>query len=146
MCVLLAAAIGRTCFLVPRKKSDALCPDVTVLQNVVKRVVALPLVRATCTAVSGVYNSAKDKHPLLGSACRLAEHCVCSVTSCALDHAQPLLEHLHPQCESESLPQSPPWPVVCLYHPQNQVSLSGLFTVLPHPSLLKNFLSQGFAL
>ncbi|XP_034354359.1 perilipin-5 [Arvicanthis niloticus] len=65
--------------------------------NVVKRVVALPLVRATCTAVSGAYNSAKDRHPLLGSACRLAEHCVCSVTSCALDHAQPLLEHLHPQ-------------------------------------------------
>ncbi|XP_035301742.1 perilipin-5 [Cricetulus griseus] len=66
-------------------------------QNVVKRVVALPLVRATCTAVSSAYNAAKDKHPLLGSACRLAEHCVCSVTTCALDHAQPLLEHLQPQ-------------------------------------------------
>lgn len=65
--------------------------------NVVKRVVALPLVRTTCTAVSGAYNSAKDRHPLLGSACRLAEHCVCSVTTCALDHAQPLLEHLQPQ-------------------------------------------------
>ncbi|XP_052048679.1 perilipin-5 [Apodemus sylvaticus] len=66
-------------------------------QNVVKRVVALPLVKATCTAVSSAYNSAKDRHPLLGSACRLAEHCVCSVTTCALDHAQPLLEHLQPQ-------------------------------------------------
>lgn len=68
-----------------------------------KRVVALPLVRATCTAVSGAYNSAKDRHPLLGSACRFAEHCVCSVATCALDHAQPLLEHLQPKCESESL-------------------------------------------
>ncbi|XP_006982301.2 perilipin-5 [Peromyscus maniculatus bairdii] len=66
-------------------------------QSVVKRVVALPLVRATCTAVSGAYNAAKDKHPLLGSACRLAENCVCSVTTRALDHAQPLLEHLQPQ-------------------------------------------------
>ncbi|NP_001070816.1 perilipin-5 [Mus musculus] len=66
-------------------------------QNVVNRVVALPLVKATCTAVSSAYNSAKDRHPLLGSACRLAEHCVCSVTTCALDHAQPLLEHLQPQ-------------------------------------------------
>lgn len=65
--------------------------------NVVKRVVALPLVRATCTAVSGAYNSAKDRHPLLGSACRFAEHCVCSVATCALDHAQPLLEHLQPK-------------------------------------------------
>lgn len=69
--------------------------------------VALPLVRATCTAVSGAYNAAKDKHPLLGSACRLAENCVCSVTTRALDHAQPLLEHLQPQCESES-PESLP--------------------------------------
>ncbi|XP_008835201.1 perilipin-5 isoform X2 [Nannospalax galili] len=66
-------------------------------QNVVQRMAALPLVRATCTAVSGAYHAAKDKHPLLGSACRLAEHCVCSVTSCALDHAQPLLDHLQPQ-------------------------------------------------
>ncbi|XP_016053463.1 PREDICTED: perilipin-5 [Miniopterus natalensis] len=66
-------------------------------QNVVHRVVALPLVRATCTAVSDAYSAAKDKHPLLGSACRLAEHCVCSLTTSALDHAQPLLSHLQPQ-------------------------------------------------
>ncbi|XP_013360645.1 PREDICTED: perilipin-5 [Chinchilla lanigera] len=66
-------------------------------QNVVQRVVALPLVRATCASVSNAYNATKDRHPLLGSACRLAEHCVCSLTTCALDHAQPLLEHLQPQ-------------------------------------------------
>ncbi|KAM7142900.1 perilipin-5 isoform 1-T3 [Molossus nigricans] len=66
-------------------------------QNVVHRVVALPLVRATCTAVSGAYSAAKDRHPLLGSACRLAEHCVGSLTTSALDHAQPLLSHLQPQ-------------------------------------------------
>ncbi|KAM6167920.1 perilipin-5 [Erethizon dorsatum] len=66
-------------------------------QNVVQRVVALPLVRATCASVSNAYNTTKDRHPLLGSACRLAEHCVCSLTTCALDHAQPLLDHLQPQ-------------------------------------------------
>ncbi|XP_006896447.1 PREDICTED: perilipin-5 [Elephantulus edwardii] len=66
-------------------------------QNVVQRVVALPLVRTTCTAVSGVYGAAKDKHPLLGAACRLAENCVCGLATCALDHAQPLLHHLQPQ-------------------------------------------------
>ncbi|XP_007949244.1 perilipin-5 [Orycteropus afer afer] len=66
-------------------------------QNVVQRVVALPLVKATCTAVSDAYSAAKDRHPLLGSACRLAEHCVCGLTSRALDHAQPLLDHLQPQ-------------------------------------------------
>uniref|UniRef100_A0A671FWB5 Perilipin n=1 Tax=Rhinolophus ferrumequinum TaxID=59479 RepID=A0A671FWB5_RHIFE len=66
-------------------------------QNVVQRVVALPLVRTTCTAVSDAYSAAKDRHPLLGSACRLAEHCVCSITTSALDHAQPLLSHLQPQ-------------------------------------------------
>ncbi|KAM9105781.1 perilipin-5 isoform 1-T2 [Megaptera novaeangliae] len=66
-------------------------------QNVVQRVAALPLVRATCTAVSDAYSAAKDRHPLLGSACRLAEHCVCGLTTRALDHAQPLLSHLQPQ-------------------------------------------------
>ncbi|KAM5237844.1 perilipin-5 [Ctenodactylus gundi] len=66
-------------------------------QNVVQRVVALPLVRATYTAVSGAYSAMKDRHPLLGSACRLAEHCVCGLTTCALDHAQPLLDHVQPQ-------------------------------------------------
>lgn len=69
-----------------------------------QRVAALPLVRTTCTAVSDAYSAAKDRHPLLGSACRLAEHCVCGLTTRALDHAQPLLSHLQPQCES-------PWPV-----------------------------------
>ncbi|XP_032321775.1 perilipin-5 isoform X2 [Camelus ferus] len=66
-------------------------------QNVLQRVAALPLVRATCTAVSDAYSATKDKHPLLGSACRLAERCVCSLTTHALDHAQPLLSHLQPQ-------------------------------------------------
>ncbi|XP_017702742.1 PREDICTED: perilipin-5 isoform X1 [Rhinopithecus bieti] len=69
-------------------------------QNVVQRVAALPLVRATCTAVCDAYSAAKDRHPLLGSACRLAENCVCGLTTCALDHAQPLLEHLQPQLAS----------------------------------------------
>ncbi|XP_047388521.1 perilipin-5 [Sciurus carolinensis] len=66
-------------------------------QSVVQRVVALPLVRTTCTAVSDVYSAAKDRHPLLGSACSLAERCVCGLTSRALDHAQPLLHRLQPQ-------------------------------------------------
>lgn len=59
--------------------------------------VALPLVRATCTAVFDAYSAAKDRYPLLGSACRLAEHCVCGLTTRALDHAQPLLSRLQPQ-------------------------------------------------
>uniref|UniRef100_A0A8C5LD73 Perilipin n=1 Tax=Jaculus jaculus TaxID=51337 RepID=A0A8C5LD73_JACJA len=62
-------------------------------QNVVQRVAALPLVKATCSAVSDVYSVAKDRHPLLGSACRLAERCVCDLSI----RAQPLLQHLQPQ-------------------------------------------------
>lgn len=107
----------------------------------VKRVVALPLVRATCTAVSGAYNAAKDKHPLLGSACRLAEHCVCSVTTRALDHAQPLLEHLQPQCESEE--SCPPVPtLISLYQPRTR-SLH-IHHLSPPPFFI--FLTQSFAL
>ncbi|XP_037679868.1 perilipin-5 [Choloepus didactylus] len=66
-------------------------------ENVVQRVAALPVVRSTCTAVRDAYSSAKDRHPLLGSACRLAEYCVCGLTTCALGRARPLLEHLQPQ-------------------------------------------------
>lgn len=65
-----------------------------------QRVASLPLVRA----VSHAYSAAKDWHPLLGSACRLAEHCVCGLTTCALHHAQPLLDHLQPQRESPRRP------------------------------------------
>ncbi|XP_004619477.1 perilipin-5 [Sorex araneus] len=66
-------------------------------QNAVQRVAALPLVRSTCSAVSGAYSAAKDRYPLLGSACRLAEHCASDLTARALDHAQPLLSHLQPR-------------------------------------------------
>ncbi|XP_049645265.1 perilipin-5 [Suncus etruscus] len=62
-----------------------------------QRVAALPLVSSTCNAVSGAYSAAKDRYPLLGCACRLAEHCAGSLSSRALDHAQPLLDHLQPQ-------------------------------------------------
>uniref|UniRef100_A0A8C5ZV63 Perilipin-5 n=1 Tax=Marmota marmota marmota TaxID=9994 RepID=A0A8C5ZV63_MARMA len=65
--------------------------------SVVQRVAALPLVRTTCTAISGAYSAAKDRHPLLGSACRLAEHCLGGLTSRALGRAQPLLDRLQPQ-------------------------------------------------
>ncbi|KAM4858732.1 perilipin-5 [Urocitellus parryii] len=66
-------------------------------QSVVQRVAALPLVRTTCTAISGAYSAAKDRHPLLGSACCLAEHCLGGLTSRALGRAQPLLDRLQPQ-------------------------------------------------
>ncbi|KAM5188142.1 perilipin-5 isoform 1-T5 [Callospermophilus lateralis] len=66
-------------------------------QSVVQRVAALPLVRTACTAISGAYSAAKDRHPLLGSACHLAEHCLGGLTSQALGRAQPLLDRLQPQ-------------------------------------------------
>lgn len=81
----------------------------------VQRVAALPLVRTMCSAVFDAYSAAKDRHPLLGSACRLAEHCMCGLSTRALDHAQPLLSHLQPQRESHSAPQPPKTlgPAVC---------------------------------
>ncbi|XP_058138037.1 perilipin-5 [Dasypus novemcinctus] len=66
-------------------------------ENVVQRVAALPVVQTTCSAVLEAYGTVKGRHPLLGSACRLAEYCVCGLTTCALDHARPLLGHLQPQ-------------------------------------------------
>ncbi|XP_076977202.1 perilipin-5 [Tamandua tetradactyla] len=83
------------------KDEAAQAPEPNLLEseeeNVVQRVVALPVVKTTCRAVLDAYSSAKVRHPLLGSACRLAEKCVCGLTTCALDHARPLLDHLQPQ-------------------------------------------------
>lgn len=70
--------------------------------------------------VADAYGAAKDRHPLLGSACRLAERCVCGLTTRALDHAQPLLEHLQPQCESSHR------------HPHLSISFLAMHDPYPH--------------
>ncbi|XP_030050065.1 perilipin-2 isoform X2 [Microcaecilia unicolor] len=71
--------------------------SVTNKQNVVVRVVNLPLVSSTCAMVSSAYSSTKENHLYLKSACEVAEKGVKSITAAALTSAKPIIQKLEPQ-------------------------------------------------
>ncbi|KAG9462954.1 hypothetical protein GDO78_022757 [Eleutherodactylus coqui] len=66
-------------------------------QNVLVRLVSLPLVSSTYDLVSSAYGTTKDNHPYLKSVCDIAETSVRSITSVAMSSAEPLLQRLEPQ-------------------------------------------------
>ncbi|XP_069818154.1 perilipin-2-like [Dendropsophus ebraccatus] len=66
-------------------------------QNVVVRLMNLPLVSSTYDLVSSAYVSTKDNHPYLKSVCDVAEKSVKTITSVALTSAMPILQKLEPQ-------------------------------------------------
>ncbi|NWS46178.1 PLIN2 protein, partial [Probosciger aterrimus] len=66
-------------------------------QNIVSRVVNLPLVSSTCDMVSTAYSTTKDNHPYLKSVCEIAEKGVKTITSVAVTSAMPIIQKLEPQ-------------------------------------------------
>ncbi|NWS20188.1 PLIN2 protein, partial [Pachyramphus minor] len=66
-------------------------------QNIVSRVVNLPLVSSTYDMVSTAYITTKDNHPCLKSVCEIAEKGVKTITSVAVTSAMPLIQKLEPQ-------------------------------------------------
>ncbi|XP_056329776.1 perilipin-2 [Danio aesculapii] len=66
-------------------------------QNVVARIVHLPLVVSTYDMVSNVYVNTKNNHPYLKSVCEVAENGVKSITSAAFHSALPIIGKLEPQ-------------------------------------------------
>ncbi|KAG9461219.1 hypothetical protein GDO78_017642, partial [Eleutherodactylus coqui] len=66
-------------------------------QNVLVRLVNLPLVSSTYDLVSSAYVTTKDNHPYLKSVCDIAETSVRSIASVAMSSAEPLLQRLKPQ-------------------------------------------------
>ncbi|KAL8203105.1 UNVERIFIED_CONTAM: Perilipin-2 [Gekko kuhli] len=66
-------------------------------QNVVSRVVNLPLVSSTYDMVSSAYISTKDNHPYLKSVCEIAEKGVKTITAVAMTSALPFIQRLEPQ-------------------------------------------------
>ncbi|XP_073398834.1 perilipin-2-like isoform X2 [Dendrobates tinctorius] len=66
-------------------------------QNVVVRLMNLPLVSSTYDMVSSAYVTTKDNHPYLNSVCGVAEKSVRSITSVAITSAMPILQKLEPQ-------------------------------------------------
>ncbi|NP_001384142.1 perilipin-2 isoform 3 [Gallus gallus] len=66
-------------------------------QNIVSRVVNLPLVSSTYDMVSTAYITTKDNHPYLKSVCEIAEKGVKTITSVAMTSAMPIIQKLEPQ-------------------------------------------------
>ncbi|XP_075707832.1 perilipin-2-like [Rhinoderma darwinii] len=66
-------------------------------QNVVVRLINLPLVSSTYDMVSSVYVNTRDNHPYLKSVCDVAEKSVRTITSVAVTSAMPILQKLEPQ-------------------------------------------------
>ncbi|XP_077105971.1 perilipin-2-like isoform X2 [Ranitomeya variabilis] len=66
-------------------------------QNVVVRLINLPLVSSTYDMVFSTYVTTKDHHPYLKSLCDVAEKSVRSITSVAITGAMPILQKLEPQ-------------------------------------------------
>ncbi|NXF26209.1 PLIN3 protein, partial [Rhodinocichla rosea] len=66
-------------------------------QSVVSHVASLPLVSCACGAVASAYGRTKERHPRVGSVCRVAEKGLRTLTAAAASGAQPLLTRLEPQ-------------------------------------------------
>ncbi|NXW89741.1 PLIN2 protein, partial [Alopecoenas beccarii] len=66
-------------------------------QNIVSRVVNLPLVSSTYDMVSTAYTTTKDNYPCLKSVCEIAEKGVKTITSVAMTGAMPIIQKLEPQ-------------------------------------------------
>ncbi|KAM3938373.1 perilipin-2-like [Leptodactylus fuscus] len=66
-------------------------------QNVVVRLINLPLVSSTYDMVSSAYVTTKENHPYLKSVCDVAEKSVKTITSVAITSAMPILQKLEPQ-------------------------------------------------
>uniref|UniRef100_A0A671N8Z1 Perilipin n=2 Tax=Sinocyclocheilus anshuiensis TaxID=1608454 RepID=A0A671N8Z1_9TELE len=77
--------------------SDMASMDIVNNQNVVERIVHLPLVISTYDLVSNVYCNTKNNHPYLKSVCEVAENGVKSITSAAFHSALPIIVKLEPQ-------------------------------------------------
>ncbi|XP_078532092.1 perilipin-2-like isoform X1 [Lissotriton helveticus] len=66
-------------------------------QNVVSRVVSLPLVSSAYDMVSSAYANTKENHPYLRSVCEVAEKGVLTITAVAFTTAKPILQKMEPQ-------------------------------------------------
>ncbi|XP_069482066.1 perilipin-2 [Ambystoma mexicanum] len=66
-------------------------------QNVVSRVVSLPLVSSTYGMVSSAYFNTKEHYPYLRSVCEVAEKGVMAITAVAITSAMPILQKMEPQ-------------------------------------------------
>lgn len=68
-------------------------------ENVLQRVLQLPVVSGTCECVQKTYTSTKEAHPLVASVCNAYEKGVQGASSLAAWSMEPVVRRLSTQCE-----------------------------------------------
>lgn len=76
-------------------------------ENVLQRVLQLPVVSSTCESLQRTYTSTKEAHPLMASVCEVYERGVQGAGALAMWSVEPVVRRLEPQCKS--IHQSLPW-------------------------------------
>lgn len=69
-------------------------------ENVLQRVLQLPVVSSTCESLQRTYISTKEAHPLMASVCDVYERGVQGAGALAMWSVEPVVRRLEPQCES----------------------------------------------
>lgn len=73
-----------------------ICP---MQENVLQRVLQLPVVSSTCETLQRKYSSTKESHPLMASVCEVYERGVQGAGALAMWGMEPVVRRLEPQCE-----------------------------------------------
>ncbi|NWV68221.1 PLIN1 protein, partial [Malurus elegans] len=68
-------------------------------ENVLQRVLQLPVVSSTCESLQRTYSSTKEAHPLMASVCQVYERGVQGAGALAMWGMEPVVRRLEPQCE-----------------------------------------------
>ncbi|NWW32596.1 PLIN1 protein, partial [Panurus biarmicus] len=68
-------------------------------ENVLQRVLQLPVVSSTCETLQRKYSSTKESHPLMASVCEVYERGVQGAGALAMWGMEPVVRRLEPQCE-----------------------------------------------
>ncbi|NXE87033.1 PLIN1 protein, partial [Menura novaehollandiae] len=66
-------------------------------ENVLQRVLQLPVVSSTCESLQRTYSSTKEAHPLMASVCEVYERGVQGASSLAMWGMEPVVRRLEPQ-------------------------------------------------
>uniref|UniRef100_A0A669PE93 Perilipin 1 n=1 Tax=Phasianus colchicus TaxID=9054 RepID=A0A669PE93_PHACC len=80
-------------------------------ENVLQRVLQLPVVSSTCESLQRTYSSTKEIHPIVASVCEVYEQGVKGASALAMWSVEPVVRRLEPQCEAH---QKGPSPSLCL--------------------------------
>ncbi|NWI63860.1 PLIN1 protein, partial [Todus mexicanus] len=78
------------------KKNQTL-PNGSSKENVLQRVLQLPVVSSTCESLQRTYTSTKEAHPLMASVCDVYERGVQGAGALALWSVEPVVRRLEPQ-------------------------------------------------